>query len=239
MQNNDGTTDIVLQTLNGQFKYTATDICYEWNYELFVRSTNTTLTDAVLNATIQDIDKPVWLFGDSYFGINNVRVIGQLKDLGLFNYMVDGLAGASSPMAYADLQRLLTFSKPKYIVWCLGMNDTDEGFTAYFNNVKSICEKYGIAMIGCTIPTVPSRNKETISALVRNSGLRYIDAYKAVGTDDEGNWYSGYLSSDEVHPTEMGAKAIAMQWTIDFPELYIYCRYNDNTQLSNYGGGDN
>lgn len=71
------------------------------------------------------------------------------------------------------------------------------------------------------------------------SWLRYIDAYKAVGADNAGNWYSGYLSSDEVHPTTKGAKAIAMQWTIDFHELYIYCRYSDGTQMSNYNGGDN
>ena len=90
---------------------------------------------------------------------------------------------------------------------------------------------YGITMIGCTIPTVQTRDKETISALVRNSGLRYIDAYKAVGADAEGNWYSDYLSSDGVHPTTKGAKAIALQWTIDFPELYIYCRYKDDVIL--------
>lgn len=227
VQNDDGTTNIVLQTVAGEYTCTISNVSFEWNNKLFVKSISTVLTDAVVSAVIQDITKPVWLFGDSYFGVSNERVIGQLKNLGLFTYLVDGLAGLGSESAYSDLQRLLSMGSPKYLVWCLGMNDTDANFKSYFDIVKNYCQQQGITMIGCTIPTVPTRAKEVISEYVRNSGIRYIDAYKAVGADNNGNWYSGYLSSDGVHPTVLGAQAIALQWTVDFPELYIYCRNNN------------
>lgn len=213
-----GKMDVVLQSKNGAFT-TTIDWGYEANYDVFVRSEGSMLTNVKLNATDTDFQKPVWAFGDSYFGVTDNRVIGQLKNLGFFNMLVDGIAGAGSAMAYTDLMRALKFGTPKYLLWCLGMNDSDDNFKKYFDLVKQKCQQLGITLIGCTIPTVPERNKEIITQYVKSHATRYIDAYSAVGTDPNGNWNSGYLSTDNVHPTQKGARAIATQWLVDFPEL--------------------
>ena len=120
---------------------------------------------------------------------------------------------------------MLKFGKPEYLVWCLGMNDNDSSvFISYFEKVRTLCEQKGITLIAATVPTVPSRieSKEAISAYVRNCGLRYIDFYKAVGTNDSGEWHSGFLDSDGIHPTALGAQALALQVIIDFPEIMQY-----------------
>ena len=107
------------------------------------------------------------------------------------------------------------------------MNDSDiSQYTNYFNNVKSICKSSGIELIAATIPSVPTRDKSAINEIVVNSGLRYIDFAKAVGADVESNWYEGFLHSDGVHPTELGAQALAMQVLTDFPEIMQYGMIN-------------
>ena len=47
--------------------------------------------------------------------------------------------------------------------------------------------------------------------------------YKAVtGNELTHDWYEGYLSSDGVHPTALGAKAEAMRILCDIPEITQY-----------------
>lgn len=179
---------------------------------------------------------PVWAFGDSYFGVSTNRWIGQIRDFGFFNFLIDGLAGQNSNGAYNDLIKALEFGTPKYLLWCLGMNDEDTVFKSTFDKVKAICLQRGITLIAATIPTVPGRSKEIISQYVRDSGVRYIDFYKAMGAAPEGTWYEGYLSSDEVHPTELGAKAQATQVLIDFPELMQYGLVSTDSEIGDITG---
>ena len=74
--------------------------------------------------------------------------------------------------------------------------------------------------IFCTIPNVPTINNSFKNDIVRNSGYRYIDFAKAVNAEDVGSpWYDGMLSSDGIHPTELGAKALAARFITDFPEV--------------------
>lgn len=66
-----------------------------------------------------------------------------------------------------------------------------------------------------------------IRHILLRCGLRYIDAAKAVGSNADGEWYGNgteydYQSTDNVHPSEYGAKAIATQFLIDFPEIMQY-----------------
>lgn len=121
-----------------------------------------------------------------------------------------------------EVNRALAFGTPKYILWMLGMNDADVAYEYNFNEIKAICQRKGITLILATVPTVPTRSKEYISSLVRSSGYRYIDCYKAVGADSSGNWYPGFLDVDGVHPDIKGAQAIATQVLVDFPELMQY-----------------
>lgn len=212
---------VSINSTGGTFTHT-----FDWQCEAcgdaFV-SGSMEMTDCKLSATSRKLNHELWMFGDSYFGANTERVIGQLKNLGFFeNILVDGLAGQGSPGAYKDLVKCLNLGTPKYLVWCLGMNDSDSNYSAYLEIVKSLCESKNITLILSKIPTVPERSKEAINEMVVNAGLRYVDSYKAVGANSSGEWYAGYLSGDNVHPTELGAKAIAMQMLVDVPEIMAY-----------------
>lgn len=98
----------------------------------------------------------------------------------------------------------------------------------------SLQKQYGFELVLYRVPTIPARMEQNnaINALVEASGHRYIDAKKAVGADDEGNWYTDYLSSDAIHPSEAGAKAIATRMVIDVPELMQY-----GFNMGSIGGG--
>lgn len=218
----DGRWHIILQSLYGSFEFTSTKTLFEANGSPFVRSYLGTLTNVSFKAMSKDFKRPVWAFGDSYFGVTDDRWVGALRNFGYSNFLVNGLAGNNSATALADLKLALNFGTPKYLIWALGMNDSN--FTVWKNSfevVRALCEERGIELIAMTAPTVPERDKEEIYAYIINSGLRYIDAYKAVGSNNSGAWYSGYLA-DGVHPTVMGAQAIATQVLVDFPEITQY-----------------
>lgn len=212
---------VSINTLSGGFQHT-----FIWNYNgngsPFVQS-GKDMYDCFFNATSSRFNADIWMFGDSYFGMNNSRVMGQLKNLGYGEAcLINGLAGLGSSGAYADLLKCLEMGSPKIIVWCLGMNDSNESYKSYLDKLCQLCEDRGIALILAKIPTVPERDKETINQYVTATGLRYVDFYKAVGTDSTGTWYDGYLDTDKVHPTELGARALASRLVMDVPELTRY-----------------
>lgn len=197
------------------------------NYDVFSGNTFATptgaMTDVELSVSNGETKNPVWCLGDSYLGLNDQRVVGQLKNLGFWDgILFDGLAGLNSQLAYAELNRLLAFGMPKMLVWYLGMNDSNADYLTYMNLVKNICNANNIILILNKVPTTPTMDKETIGSYVEASGCRYINSYLAVGTDSSGSWYTGYLSSDNVHPTALGAKALAMRMIVDVPELAEY-----------------
>ncbi len=209
---------LILTSKNGNSKLTL-DWGYETNYDPFIMSTDVALSNVKMNLTNKDFKKPIWVFTDSYGGIATNRWPGVMKGFGFFSFYLNGLAGQSSQGALNDFKKSLRFGTPKYLVWCLGMNDSDANYQAALNELKEICSLKNIQLILSTIPTVPTRNKEVISQTVRDSGYRYIDFYKSVGADSSGNWYTGMLHSDGVHPTDLGAKALASQVLVDFPEM--------------------
>lgn len=233
---NSGYLYIILFTKSGILKYTFDKWEYEANYKPFVKSNGSVLTNVRLTAGCQDFQRPIWAFGDSYFGIATNRWPGVIRDLGFFNFYLNGLAGQGSAGAYNELLKSLEFGTPKWIFWCLGMNDNDETFKQYFDNVKLLCQNKGIEMIASTIPSVPERSKENINTYVKESGVRYVDFYKAVGATPEGTWYDGYLSFDDVHPDNLGAQALAMQVLIDFPEIMQYGLISTSSEIGDITG---
>lgn len=222
-----GKLHIVICSFTGSFIYEFNTISFETNYEVFVQCNNSSITDFKLAATNSTFRYPVWAFGDSYFGVDNSRWIGQMKNYGYWNFLINGLAGQNSTNALIDLQKALNYGTPKYLLWCLGMNDQDSVWESVYKQVKSICNNKGIELIISTIPSVPTRNKEAINNIVKNSGIRYIDFAKAVGANSSGVWYDGYLSQDGVHPTALGAKALASRVLTDFSELMQYGLINN------------
>lgn len=195
------------------------DNAYDANGTPFV-TVGSTMENCVFNATSEKLDRKLWMFGDSYFGLSHTRVIGQLRDLGYFsNMLINGLAGIGSNGSYFELLKCLKYGTPDILVWCVGMNDSTENYAFYLKLLKGLCDEKGITLILTKIPSVPERDKEGINAYVLDSGLRYVDWYAAVGANEYGRWYPAYLSSDLVHPSELGAKALAMRLLVDVPEI--------------------
>lgn len=200
------------------------------NGTLFADS-NTIIENASLTWNCNDLDKKVWLFGDSYLSISEERITGQLIKRGFENYLVSGYPGASSSAELASLETLLKVGTPDVIIWCLGMNNGDnmgmenldmmtninkEWLTAT-QRVIQICEENNIGIILATIPSVSTVFNGWKNKWVRESGYRYIDFDAAVITS--GSWREGLLSSDGVHPTTIGASVLASRMLIDAPEI--------------------
>lgn len=190
--------------------------------------------DGYLSFMPRDINEKIWLFGDSYFSYESTeRWLYYLLNYGYKTNLINAMGGESTIHAIAALNNLISLgAKPKYIVWCMGMNDGDDGQTPnsiWLTNTQTmldICEQNNILPILATIPTVPARNHTKKTEWVRNSGYRYIDFAKAVEVDGTTYWKgwgttTAMLSSDEVHPTAYGAKALASAAFAGCPELTI------------------
>lgn len=167
--------------------------------------------------------KSIWVIGDSYVSMYNERWTYQMvHTFGIDNFMVDGLAGGTSEDLYSEFVKMMNFSTPKYLVWCLGMNDIYPYM--YYNtikNVEMICRSNGIELILMTIPWPTGGNRKDINDYIKGSGYRYIDGYAAVSSDNNGTWYPG-LQENDAHPTVAGARAIVGQVLVDFPEIITH-----------------
>lgn len=196
----------------------------------FAESIGSVLTECTFTWSSDDLRKSVWMFGDSYLSMTSANrwCYYLVRDEYIDNILLNAFPGETSLQNLASLQRMLEdYGKPKFIVWCAGMNDGSDSnentpssnWMNQINAVLDYCDKLSITPIFATIPTVPGIYHEGKNKWVRNSGYRYIDFAKAVGANSSGVWYSGMLSSDNVHPTETGAKALYYRAILDCPEI--------------------
>lgn len=199
--------------------------------QVVVLSTGSTLTDCKLTWAPTDIEKNIWMFGDSYFAYSTARWTYYLQQYGYAkNTLIDGWPGEGSVNARNSLMTLIQFGTPQYIVWCMGMNDgpdTDantpnSNWTVRRDEMLTICNNNGITPIFATIPNVPNILHEGKNSWIRASGYRYIDFAAAVGAESaDSTWFTGMLSTDNVHPTEQGARALFARVLLDFPEIML------------------
>ena len=195
----------------------------------YVLSSSTSMTSCKLIWTCVDLDKPIWMFGDSYFSYGNTRWTYYLHQYGYDkNCLIDGFAGQGSVNGNVAFKNLLRFGSPKFAVWCLGMNDgSDDSSTPSESWVTNrdlflnYCKNNDVIPVFGTIPSVPSVRHEQKNAWIRGSGYRYIDFAAAVGANANGIWYTGMLSDDQVHPSVNGARALFAQVLADLPEIMI------------------
>lgn len=213
------TVSIKITSIGGTFEksYTLPSVRVGKAYPFYVL---TATNGVVLNFSnvYPQINKKVWVFGDSYIqDVPERWVYYTDRDL----YFANGYPGEGSANAIAELTYLLTLGAPKYVVWALGMNDNDTQWNTGLSALISLSNQYKFEIVLATIPTVPTRDNETKNATVRSSNYRYIDFAKAVGANAEGEWFTGLLSDDEVHPSALGANVLAAQIYADFPEIMI------------------
>lgn len=198
----------------------------EYANSLAVTTDTGTFTDCVLSASLQNIHKDTWVFGDSWVSLYEQRWTYQAIHLGYSNWFLNGFAGSTSRQGFDAFQTLVGVHIPKTLLWLYGMNDNDtddstpnSDWLSVVEQVEDICEKNNIELILATIPTTPTRNMNAKNAYVRASGHRYVDQAAAMGADASGNWFSGYSSEDGNHTTTQGAIALMGRFFCDVPEL--------------------
>ena len=239
----DGKIRINIDTLSGSFSLNIVSN-YWWNYAPFIMGEQA-MTSVKIGYSCSDIRSPLWMFGDSYLGFAVNRVGGQLMNVGFTNYLMDGIAGGRAvhdatpgKSISNDLNKLLSMGTPKYIIWTLGMNGTISMNTSYISTLKSLCEMKGITLILYMVPSVPNNDKTDLNTYIAGTNLRYINAYDAVGANAQGEWYNGFLSDDNIHPSILGAKAIAMRYITDVPELMQYGYITGNVDSESDDGNE-
>lgn len=189
---------------------------------LYYSSSN---TDVEITYGNLDIAKcPTWLLGDSYISMYLSRwvyYIANKEDI-----LFSGYAGEGSTAGLEKFKSLMdTGLIPRTIVWAYGMNNGDGStvnteWSNALSEVRSICEQKNIELVLATIPNTPGINNRLKNNVVRNSGLRYIEFANQVNPGGGSDWYEGMLFTDNVHPTQLGAKALYIAARTACPDLF-------------------
>lgn len=217
--------DIEIITASGSYKLTGA----LWRGcigDIFAR-VGVSMTDCVFSVTFKDFNEDVFLFGDSYVTIGDPsKYVYYLNSNGYTHLMIDGYGGRNATNGLVSFENVIDIAVPKYAIWALGMNNSDSSSAINSNWVTATtsflnaCAEKGITPILATIPNTPTQLNTFKNAWVKSNGARYIDFAKAVGAESAGSqWFTGMLSSDNVHPTELGAKALYARFLSDVPEV--------------------
>lgn len=222
---------VTIYTDGGNFKKTYAD---EWigsaSRTYATADADTSLTDCELTFSAKDIKKNIWYCGDSYMAVRDSgKIPSKLKYFDVFkNINSIGYSGAGSENVIPYILNLFGENLyPKYLIWALGMNNGDTSsavnatWKSGYDMLVELAESNLFELVLATIPNTPTVNNNYKNAIVRASGYRYIDFASAVQTaEGESTWLPGMLSSDNVHPTSEGAKALASKLCADFPEIF-------------------
>ena len=202
------------------------------------------LTAAQGHFTCINYSSPIWIFGASYFSLNDANrwpeyLYGDGYDE---NVLIIGVGGLNSPNGMIQLEKALQYGTPKAIVWGYGINDgvdPEGGINekTYTNHIKllTICEEKNIIPIFFSTPCLPLdengkiRNHEGKMDYVLNKkgefanfDYRVASLPHAVNAKKNGsNWYDGMMSSDLIHPLAPGARNMYMELVCAFPELML------------------
>lgn len=196
---------------------------------IYAKVRGVVMNDAKIYWSCSSLHSNVWLFGDSYFALDNsARWTSYLVRDGYGDFLQNAFPGAKSAEILQDFKTLLSVGKPEVAVWCLGMNNKDNASdtkTADKPNSEwlkatrefvSLCQQHDIIPILATIPTVIGgggiscfRYHGAKNEWIKASGYRYVDFAEAVGADDAtGYWYGegtpdDYLEGNAVSATRV------------------------------------
>ena len=213
-----------IMTSDGEFtaSYNEPSIRESYGIPFVSAETGSVINEVSVRCVSDRFRLPVWVVGDSFVSLYEKRWTTQLiQTFDVKDFLVLGLAGGQSATLYDALVNALNYGTPKFLVWAMGMNDYYWKWKDAAIKVEMLCRAFGIELIYTTIPfrtDIPGYSKVEINAYVKASGYRYIDVYSAVSSDNVGTWYPG-MCDDGVHPTILGAKAIAARVLADFPEI--------------------
>ena len=211
---------VKISTINGQFEKEVTwQGCRD---DVLFENTDLLLKNVVATFTLNDLDKDLWCFGDSYFDFWAIK----MYDLGFGNFYSDAFSGRNSADALVSLKNAIVYEIPKKIYWCMGMNDPDQAdsinqtWKDATDELISICSEKKIDLIFSTIPTTPKNNHKYKNDYIRSSRYDYVDIEKALVKNAEtGEWYEGLISSDNIHPSDNGTNIIISVNIANFPEM--------------------
>lgn len=217
--------NVTIRTATGE--YTKSDVIFFGCSGGVWLNPKQSMTEVKFTYILLDMLKDVYVFGDSYTSLADTnRWPKYTIDAGYNGALLSGYGGVSSQGELTSFNNIMGIKKPKTCAWFLGMNDPDpsdginSNWKSAVESVASYCEANGIELVLATIPNTPTMNNMFKNDYVRASGYRYVDFAKAVNAESaNAPWYSGMLSSDNVHPTADGAKALASRVILDFPEI--------------------
>lgn len=220
--------NFVITTANGN--WSSSESANQWHGckgEIVAKATMA-MQNVRFSATFPDFVKDCIIFGDSYAtpGDNGKWPFHVLTTYKASNFALVGYGGASSANEILSFRNIVANNRPLWLGWFIGMNDPDSStgvdatWKQYVDEVIDTCTRYGITPVLATIPCTPTQRNDYKNAYVRNSGYPYVDFAKAVDGEAVGaTWYAGMLSSDNVHPTQLGAKALACRLIADMPQV--------------------
>lgn len=241
LEETDINTVKIILTCNGQ-QFETTRNYENWHlYAPYCKANGCSINNGVLSFTTIDINKDILIIGDSYTRYVDTRWVYymQLSGYGK-NVILNGHSGAKTQNeGKLSLDTLIKICRPKYILWCLGMNDLEDDGTTADNNdgtinskwiqgrdhLLEVCASNEITPVFTTIPSAYTHNNEAKNSWIRESGYLYVDFAKAVGahwTEDKGGvWRYGLRENETtgLHPSTLGAKVLWQQIMIDFPQI--------------------
>jgi len=180
------------------------------------------ITNAVVGFSPKNINKDIWLFGDSWLSYDSARMPYYLiQNNNYKNVFINNFSGEGSVNGLTALTNLLKLNKPRYLLWLYGMNDSDDtkgvnnNWLSSLQDVIALCKANNIELILATIPSTSTQLMKHKNKIVKTSGYRYVDQEACL--TNNGTWISGY--QDGNHPTALGAKALYYRFISDVPEL--------------------
>ena len=199
------------------------------NGDLFCEVEGGMLSDVDLRWYCDDYDADIWLFGDSWFSnYSDARWTTYLLKYGHSDILLAAYGGMGAEVGAEQFKEFLKIDKPKYAVWCMGMNNGDKNGdinSSWLSSTQEflrLCEENGVIPVLATIPTTPKVDNRLKNEWVVKSGYRYIDFDLAVVENHiTGEWFEGMAASDLNHPTVLGAQTLYCQAINDCPILAV------------------
>ena len=177
-----------------------------------------TSTDTMGGTLVQQINKPndIWIIGDSYMSYADDRIGGALYEIGQESPTILSVPGATTATMAEQLKKMIDCYHvvPSIVCICTGINDnTAEAYQTGLNTVMQYAAKYGFEIAVTVIPITPDRAayNEIVRNYILSLNYKKIRFDEAVGATTNSGWYAGCINSDNLHPSQAGARLLVAE----------------------------